>query len=114
MKVAIAGGGTAGHVNPALALARALEGDDVMFLGTESGAEATLVPDQGWPLEFVDVRGFDRARPASLPSTGARALKAVAETRRALKRFEPDVLVGMGGYVSLPACLAARALRVPV
>lgn len=114
MKVAIAGGGTAGHVNPALALARALEGDDVMFLGTESGVEATLVPDQGWPLEFVDVRGFDRARPASLPSIGVRALKAVAETRSALKRFEPDVLVGMGGYVSLPACLAARALRVPV
>lgn len=114
MKVAIAGGGTAGHVNPALALARALGDDDVMFLGTQSGAEASLVPEAGWPLTTIDVRGFDRARPSSLPATGGRALKAIAQARAILKRFGPDVVVGMGGYVGLPSCLAARTLRIPV
>ena len=114
MKVAIAGGGTAGHVLPALALARALDNDEVMFLGTRSGAEASLVPDAGRPLGTIDVRGFDRARPSSLPATGGRALKAIAQARAILKRFGPDVVVGMGGYVALPSCLAARTLRIPV
>ena len=114
MNVVVAGGGTAGHVNPAIALARALDGDTVTFLGTSVGAEATLVPQAGFPLETLDVRGFDRARPLSLPATGLRALGAVRVARRLLKRIAPRVVVGMGGYVSLPACLAARSLRIPV
>lgn len=114
MKLVLAGGGTAGHVNPAIALARALEGDDVSFLGTTAGAEATLVPEAGFQLETLDVRGFDRARPLSLPATGIRAVGAVRAARRLLKRIAPRAVVGMGGYVSLPACLAARSLRIPV
>lgn len=114
MKVVIAGGGTAGHVNPALALAQALEGDDVSFLGTGTGAEAALVPEAGFALETIEVSGFDRARPLSIVTTGLRAARAVTAARRALKRLRPDVVVGMGGYVSLPACLAARLLGIPV
>src|ERR687891_695937 len=61
VRVVIAGGGTAGHVNPALAVAGAL-GSDVVFLGTRRGSEARLVPAAGWPLETLEVRGFDRSR----------------------------------------------------
>lgn len=114
MKVVVAGGGTAGHVNPALALAEALEGDDVGFIGTARGAEARLVPAAGRRLELIDVRGFDRARPLSLPSTGYVAARSVLAARRLLSRGRPRAVVGMGGYVSLPVCLAARSLRIPV
>jgi UDP-N-acetylglucosamine--N-acetylmuramyl-(pentapeptide) pyrophosphoryl-undecaprenol N-acetylglucosamine transferase len=114
LRIAIAGGGTAGHVNPALALAEALEGCEVTFLGTPRGAEARLVPAGGWPLEAIEVRGWDRARPLSLATAGVVALRAVATARRVLRRLRSDVVVGMGGYVSLPACLAARSLRTPI
>ena len=114
MRIAIAGGGTAGHVNPAVALACALEGDDVLFVGTSRGAEARVVPQAGFRLETIEVRGFDRGRPATLLTVGPLAAKAAARARSILKRFRPDVVVGMGGYVALPVCLAAASLRVPV
>ena len=79
MKVVIAGGGTAGHVNPALALARALSSDEVIFAGTTRGAEATLVPQSGYELEIIEVRGFDRSKPTSIVSTGAQALRATKQ-----------------------------------
>ncbi|MDQ3940599.1 MAG: undecaprenyldiphospho-muramoylpentapeptide beta-N-acetylglucosaminyltransferase [Actinomycetota bacterium] len=114
MKLAVAGGGTAGHVNPAIALGRALQPDDVVFIGSSDGAEATLVPAAGFTLETIEVRGFDRARPFSLPATGWRALGAVRTARRLLKRMRPAAVIGMGGYVSLPVCVAARTMRIPV
>ena len=114
MRVVIAGGGTAGHINPALALARALTDDEVTFAGTTTGAEATLVPRAGFPLEIIEVRGFDRSRPASIVATGVQALRAVRQSIELLRRTEADVVVGMGGYVSLPACIAAARLRLPV
>jgi UDP-N-acetylglucosamine--N-acetylmuramyl-(pentapeptide) pyrophosphoryl-undecaprenol N-acetylglucosamine transferase len=114
VRVVVAGGGTAGHVNPALALAAALEGDEVTFIGTNAGVEATLVPAAGWPLEVIDVRGFDRAEPIRLAVTALVAARAVAAARRLLRRLRPRAVVGMGGYVSLPVCLAARAQRLPI
>ncbi|MBA2272586.1 MAG: undecaprenyldiphospho-muramoylpentapeptide beta-N-acetylglucosaminyltransferase [Actinobacteria bacterium] len=118
MKVAIAGGGTAGHVNPAIALARALQMEHsahaVSFIGTAIGAEATLVPGAGFSLSTIDVIGFDRAKPMTLPATGARAGRAIMQARAALTDSSADIVVGMGGYVSLPVCIAARSLRRPV
>jgi UDP-N-acetylglucosamine--N-acetylmuramyl-(pentapeptide) pyrophosphoryl-undecaprenol N-acetylglucosamine transferase len=114
MNVVIAGGGTAGHVNPAIALAKALSGHDVTFVGTSRGVEQSVVPAAGFSLEIVDVQGYDRANPVGLVVVGARAARAVAAAARLLGRLAPKVVVGMGGYVSLPVCLAARARRVPV
>lgn len=114
MRVVIAGGGTAGHVYPALALAAALDEDRVIFVGTSSGAEASLVTEHGYPLETIEVSGFDRGRPTSFFATAARAAGAMRSARGLLARLAPDVVVGMGGYVSLPVCLAARTRRVPV
>ena len=110
----IAGGGTAGHVNPAIALARALTGDSVSFLGTATGAEARLVPAAGFPLDNISVVGFDRSKPWLFPGTAARAAGAVTGARKLLATSKPDAVVGMGGYVSLPAVLAARSLGAPV
>ncbi|MGH2821102.1 MAG: undecaprenyldiphospho-muramoylpentapeptide beta-N-acetylglucosaminyltransferase, partial [Actinomycetota bacterium] len=114
MRVVVAGGGTAGHVNPALALALALAGDEVIFVGTTRGAEARLVPQAGFAFEAIEVRGFDRSRPATLVPTAILAGRAGAAALRLLGRLRPDVVVGMGGYVSLPVCLAAAARRMPV
>ena len=114
VNVVIAGGGTAGHVGPALALARALEGCDVSFVGTRSGAESRLVPAAGYALDTVTVTGFDRSRPLGIIPAGLRAVGAVLAARSILKRRRAGVVVGMGGYVSLPASLAARSLRIPV
>lgn len=114
MRVVVAGGGTAGHVNPAIALAHALSHHEVLFAGTSLGAESKLVRDAGFPLELIEVRGFDRARPASLAATGLQAVRAMRRAAELLQRTRPAVVVGMGGYVSLPVCLAALRLRVPV
>ena len=114
MKVVIAGGGTAGHVNPALALAHTLSGDEVSFIGTERGLEARMVPENGFPFTSIDVAGFDRATPLTFPAVAIKAARAILQSRRSLARSAPDVVVGMGGYVSLPVALAARTRGIPV
>jgi UDP-N-acetylglucosamine--N-acetylmuramyl-(pentapeptide) pyrophosphoryl-undecaprenol N-acetylglucosamine transferase len=83
-------------------------------MGTRTGSEARLVPAAGWPLETLDVRGFDRGKPWSIIGTAGVAARAVLTARRLLGSHRPDVVLGMGGYVSLPACIAARSLRIPV
>ena len=114
MRVVIAGGGTAGHVNPAVALAEALAGDEVSFIGTARGAEARIVPAAGFPLDEIEVAGFDRSKPWTFPRTAGRAAGAVMSARSLIRAKQPQVVVGMGGYVSLPAALGAASLRLPV
>lgn len=115
--VAIAAGGTAGHINPALALAEELRerGHDVRFFGTPQGLEARLVPEQGYTFEALHVTGFDRTRPWTGFSSVARVL---AGRRRLLREFSasgvPDVAVGFGAYVEFPLGMAATALGVPL
>jgi UDP-N-acetylglucosamine--N-acetylmuramyl-(pentapeptide) pyrophosphoryl-undecaprenol N-acetylglucosamine transferase len=114
VRVVIAAGGTAGHVNPAIAVARALRGHDVSFVGTSRGSEANLVPEAGFELDELEVRGFDRSRPLSFVPTAVLAANALRRARRLLRRRSPEVVLGMGGYVSLPVCAAARTLGAPV
>lgn len=115
MKVVIAGGGTAGHVFPAVALADRLVTDHdaaVEFIGSSSGQEATLVPDAGYVLHGIAATPFRRE--VSLASVKAPLVAAGSiGTCRPLVR-NADVVVGMGGYASVPAVLAARLGRVPV
>jgi len=73
-----------------------------------------MVPAAGFPLELIEVVGFDRAKPLALPAVGVRAAGAVRGSRRLLRRLAPDVVVGMGGYVSLPVSVAAASARVPL
>ncbi|HEX6231147.1 MAG TPA: undecaprenyldiphospho-muramoylpentapeptide beta-N-acetylglucosaminyltransferase [Actinomycetota bacterium] len=114
MRIVIAGGGTAGHVFPALALARRLAsaGHEVRFVGTAHGQEARLVPAAGFPLVEVEARPLVR-RPS------LRAVVAPIAALRSVGRLRPvvrtsDVVVGMGGYVSVPAALAALRERRPL
>ena len=114
MNVLIAGGGTAGHVSPALALGRRLaaEGDAVRFVGTATGLEATLVPAAGFPLSLIEARPFVRAiSPRALAGPVA-AIRSVAQCRPLVESSE--VIVGMGGYVSVPVGLAAIRSRRPL
>jgi UDP-N-acetylglucosamine--N-acetylmuramyl-(pentapeptide) pyrophosphoryl-undecaprenol N-acetylglucosamine transferase len=115
MRIAIAAGGTAGHVVPALAIADALRerGADVLFLGGER-AEAELVPAAGYPFFPLRVEGIDRKNPLKALRAVVLAGGATAAARRILKREGVDVVVGGGGYVAGPAGAAAVALRLPL
>lgn len=112
--VVIAGGGTAGHVLPGLALARVLRerGHEVSFIGTERGLEARLVMEAGFPFHPVPARPLTRKISWEAMRAPLQALRSVGRARRATRGA--DVLVGMGGYVSVPAVLAARRERVPM
>jgi UDP-N-acetylglucosamine--N-acetylmuramyl-(pentapeptide) pyrophosphoryl-undecaprenol N-acetylglucosamine transferase len=114
----IAGGGTGGHLTPALAVAQTLRRADpageVMLAGRRGGLEERLVPAAGLPLVTLAVRGVDSSRPLSAALALARLLPAVVSARRVLRDFAADVVVGAAGYVCVPVVLAARSLGIPV
>lgn len=119
----MAGGGTAGHVVPALAVAEALvaRGHDrssVLFAGTERGIEARLVPDAGFPVLLDDLRGFRRGRSLQVLrydlGSAWRLLLGVGRAFGTLGRLRPQVVVSVGGYASVPMVVAARLRRVPI
>ena len=114
-RIAIAAGGTAGHVVPALAIADALRerGAEVLFLGGER-AEAELVPAAGYPFHPLRVAGIDRRNPLKAARAVALAAAATVEARRILKRERAGAVIGGGGYVAGPAGAAAVTLRIPL
>jgi UDP-N-acetylglucosamine--N-acetylmuramyl-(pentapeptide) pyrophosphoryl-undecaprenol N-acetylglucosamine transferase len=114
-RIAIAAGGTAGHVVPALAVADALRerGAEVIFLGGER-AEAEMVPKAGYPFHRLRVAGIDRRNPLKAARAVAMAAAATAAARRILKRERVDAVIGGGGYVAGPAGAAAIVLRLPL
>jgi UDP-N-acetylglucosamine--N-acetylmuramyl-(pentapeptide) pyrophosphoryl-undecaprenol N-acetylglucosamine transferase len=114
-RIAIAAGGTAGHVVPALAVADALraEGAEVVFVGGER-AEAELVPEAGYPLHRLRVAGLDRCNPLKAARAGALAAGAVTRSMRLLRELQVNAVLGGGGYVAGPVGLAAVLLRRPL
>ncbi|MBN6192787.1 UDP-N-acetylglucosamine--N-acetylmuramyl-(pentapeptide) pyrophosphoryl-undecaprenol N-acetylglucosamine transferase [Microbacterium sp. SSW1-47] len=113
----LAGGGTAGHVNPLLAVADALRERDpeatVLVLGTAEGLESRLVPERGYELLIVDKVPFPRRPNAQAAAFPGRFRRAIAQVRQHIRRHRIDVVVGFGGYASAPAYVAARRERVP-
>ena len=118
VSVLLAGGGTAGHVSPLLALADCLRRRDpdmrLTALGTEEGLEARLVPDRGYELRTVPRVPLPRRLGGDLVRLPSRLRGAVAAAGRAIDEVSADVVVGFGGYVSTPAYLAARRRGVPI
>ena len=123
MSVVLAGGGTAGHVEPAMAVADALKALDpgvrITALGTDRGLETRLVPDRGYHLELITPVPLPRKLNGDLMRLPLRVRRAVRETRAVLDDVDADVVIGFGGYVALPAYIAARGgpvhhRRVPV
>ena len=118
MRVLLAGGGSAGHTSPLLATADALRLLDpatwITCLGTREGLEARLVPEAGLPLEVVPRVPLPRRPGPDLLRTPTRLRAARAAALEVVDRVRPDVVVGFGGYVSVPAYLAARKRRLPI
>ena len=117
--VVIAGGGTAGHVHPGLAVARALvrrghEPESIHFVGSARGVERDLIPAAGFELTLLPGRGIRRRLTwQNLKSAGGLA-QAVVQARRLLRSLRPAVVLGLGGYASVPCTLAARLLKIPL
>ena len=122
LRVLMAGGGTAGHTSPLLATADALVRlapglggrVEVTALGTPRGLEVTVVPAAGYPLELIPPVPLPRKPSADLARLPGRLRGAVKAAREVVDRVRPDVVVGFGGYVSVPAYLAARAAKLPI
>lgn len=117
MKVLIAGGGTGGHVFPGIALAEEVvtrhPSNEVLFVGTSRGLEARVVPASGFPLELIDVVGVKGKGILGFLQGIARLPRAILDSMKILRRYKPDVVVGVGGYASFPMVVAAFLRRFP-
>ncbi|WP_172194145.1 undecaprenyldiphospho-muramoylpentapeptide beta-N-acetylglucosaminyltransferase [Saccharibacillus qingshengii] len=117
MRVVLTGGGTGGHIYPALAIAEQLKADkpdiEFLYIGGKRGLENTIVPESGIPFETLDITGFRRSLSADNIKTVLRFLRGVQASSELLEKFKPDVVVGTGGYVCGPVVYAAHKLRIP-
>ncbi len=117
MKVLLTGGGTAGHINPALAIAGKLLAEkpdtEIAFVGTPTGLENRLVPAAGFPLYHVKVMGLQRKLTLKNLKAAYYAVKSPHDARKILKEFQPDLVIGTGGYVSWPVLRAAVKAKIP-
>lgn len=121
MKVLLTGGGTGGHIYPALAVAKRLseiESDlELLYVGTSRGLESTIVPNEGIPFKSVEIEGFKRKLNFDGIKYNIRSLslfiKSVFDAKKIIKEFEPDIVLGTGGYVSAPICYAASRAGIP-
>ncbi|RMG98006.1 MAG: undecaprenyldiphospho-muramoylpentapeptide beta-N-acetylglucosaminyltransferase [Deltaproteobacteria bacterium] len=114
-RVLVAGGGTGGHLFPALAVAEELSrgGTELRFVGTARGIEARAVPEAGYPLDLLTVRGIKGRGLSGLATGISRLPVAFFESLSILRRFRPDVVLGVGGYASGPVVATAVLLRLP-
>lgn len=121
MKLLITGGGTGGHVNPGLAIAKYVQSRrpdaEIRFAGTEKGIESRLVPREGYQLYTIDIRGLKRSMsPSAIAynlSTVHKSLTATGKAKKILKEFQPDAVIGCGGYASFPMVNAAQKMGIP-
>ncbi|MDP4096934.1 undecaprenyldiphospho-muramoylpentapeptide beta-N-acetylglucosaminyltransferase [Paenibacillus sp. P96] len=117
MRVVLSGGGTGGHIYPAVAVARQCESEDpdaaFLYIGGKRGLESKLVPQEKLPFESIDITGFRRSLSFENVKTIMRFLQGVRTSKALLKKFKPDVVVGTGGYVCGPVVYAASRLGIP-
>jgi len=117
MKVLLAGGGTGGHINPAIAIANTIKDHDktaeIAFIGTKKGLENRLVANAGYPIYHIEMRGLRRSLSLSNIKTAYYYFTAPHKAKRLLLEFEPDVVIGTGGYLCWPLLHAAAKLGIP-
>lgn len=117
MKVLIAGGGTAGHINPGLAIAKYIKSKNteaqIIFVGTERGLETKLVPREGFELKLIKVRGFRRKLSKDTFIAVKEMFQGFHEARKIVKEFKPDIVIGTGGYVCGPVVFSAYMKKIP-
>ncbi|CAH0346893.1 undecaprenyldiphospho-muramoylpentapeptide beta-N-acetylglucosaminyltransferase [Bacillus sp. CECT 9360] len=117
MKIVVSGGGTGGHIYPALALIREIKNKDknssFLYIGTENGLEKDIVTSEQIPFKSIHITGFKRKLSFENVKTVTRFLKGVRDSKKMLKEFKADVVIGTGGYVCGPVVYAAAKLGIP-
>jgi len=117
VNILFSGGGTAGHINPAVAIAKyALEqnkDNKILFVGTKRGLESTLVPKEGFDIKYVNVDGLEKKINIKNMISAFKMGVAVIKSIGIMKKFKPDVVIGTGGYVCVSSVVAAHILKIP-
>ncbi|WP_223596016.1 undecaprenyldiphospho-muramoylpentapeptide beta-N-acetylglucosaminyltransferase [Neobacillus bataviensis] len=117
MKIVVSGGGTGGHIYPALALIREIQKEnkqaEFLYIGTSNGLESKIVPRENIAFKSIHITGFKRKLSFENVKTVIRFLKGVQDSKKILKEFKPDIVIGTGGYVCGPVVYAASKLRIP-
>jgi UDP-N-acetylglucosamine--N-acetylmuramyl-(pentapeptide) pyrophosphoryl-undecaprenol N-acetylglucosamine transferase len=117
MKVIISGGGTGGHIYPALSIADNLINRDkktqILYIGTASGLESSLVPERGYEFRAIRVKGFRRSLSTETVKSVIELIKGMGDAKRIIREYKPDIVVGTGGYVAGPVLMVAFLRGVP-
>ncbi len=117
MKIIVSGGGTGGHIYPAITLIRAIQKKvpnlEVLYVGTKRGLESDIIPKEGFPFETVDISGFQRKLTPKNMLIAGKAIFGVGKAAKIVRSFKPDVVVGTGGFVCGPILMAASLMGVP-
>ncbi|MCC3357563.1 undecaprenyldiphospho-muramoylpentapeptide beta-N-acetylglucosaminyltransferase [Bacillus sp. REN16] len=117
MKIVVSGGGTGGHIYPALALIKEIKelnpAAEFLYIGTEKGLESGIVTREGISFKTIHITGFKRSLSFENIKTITRFIKGVSDSKKLIKEFEPDVVIGTGGYVCGPVVYAASKLHIP-
>ena len=112
MKVLLSGGGTGGHVYPAIAIANKIKKEhpdaEILFVGTSNGIESKIVPSNGFDIKTITVQGFKRKVDIDNLKRGIKLMKGLNEARKIVKEFNPDIVIGTGGYVSGPVLFCSN------
>ena len=117
MKILLTGGGTAGHINPAIAIANHVKerepNSEFLFIGTRNGLETSLVPQSGFDIEYIDIRGFERKISLRNFRNLFKIVKSCRTAKKIIRKFKPDVIIGTGGYVSGPVLYMGAKMKIP-
>ena len=117
MKVIVAAAGTGGHINPGIAIANKIKEEEpnseIIFIGTKRGLEMDLVPRAGYELKTVDSHGINRSFTIKNIANLLKTIKSIGEAKKIIKEFEPDLVIGTGGYICITVCMAAKSLKIP-
>lgn len=117
MRVIIAAAGTAGHINPGLAIANKIKEEDknaeIIFIGTERGLENDLIPRAGYELKTIDAYGLSKKINIDNIKKMIKTLKGLSQAKKIVKEFKPDVVIGTGGYICGAVIIAAHRLQIP-
>lgn len=117
MRIIVSGGGTGGHIYPAMALIKRLKErdliDDVLYVGTEKGLESKIVKNAGLNFKTIEIQGFKRRLTLENVKTVRLFLSSISKSRKIIKEFKPDIVIGTGGYVSSAIVYAAHTMHIP-
>ena len=112
MRVIVTGGGTGGHIYPAIAIADKIKekepDSEILYIGNDIGLEKDIVPQTGYPMELVSAKWLDRRNLFKLFDTGFSTMRGIRQAYRIMKKFKPDVVIGTGGFVCVPVMYAGH------